>query len=244
MSRSQACMLTLSSWERKSRKNRKVLFYIKRISVNVISKELGTAFQRHLVSRLLVSSSQYLTGIKMPEPAGDAALSLARVSAHTHGFSLRPCSQPGTALAAEAHRDPAQSCEANFQRLSRRSKDLPLAWPSTSLLMAGVEDGDRSAFSCGPKLCPATAEPWGSHRKIPLPFWGSPSEKSWFSSSLLPASFHHQNAWLSSRRSVCKGNPWKRQSPPAVDFLSDRKLGLTHYSRRRSIRYSSPVLRL
>lgn len=75
-----------------------------------------------------------------------------------------------------------------------------------------------------------------------LPFWGSPSEKSWFSSSLLPASFHHQNAWLSSRRSVCKGNPRKRQSPPAVDFLSDRKLGLTHYSRRRSIRYSSPVL--
>lgn len=103
MSRSQACMLTLSSWERKSRKNRKVLLYIKRISVNIISKELGTAFQRHLVSRLLVSSSQYLTGIKMPEPAGDAALSLARVSAHTHGFSLRPCSQPGTALAAEAH---------------------------------------------------------------------------------------------------------------------------------------------
>lgn len=28
------------------------------------------------------------------------------------------------------------------------------------------------------------------------------------------------------RRSVCKGNPRKRQSPPAVDFLSDRKLGL------------------
>lgn len=45
--------------------------------------------------------TECLTSIKMTEPAGDTASSLAHVSANTHDFLLRLCSQPGAALAAK-----------------------------------------------------------------------------------------------------------------------------------------------
>lgn len=117
----------------------------------------------------------------------DTAVSLSHFSAHTHEFSLRPCSLPGPVLVAKVHGDTAErrtSCTFSLEA-NKTTPCLP-SGVAECVFINGRDRGWRLvSFFMGPGSLPCHHQSQWLSPGNPVVLWGCPLEDSHLS-SLLP----------------------------------------------------------